>query len=200
MHSEPGQGLHDSLHWLCSGHAADSFPHPIGALLHAILQSKLVVDVLSTCPGSRLSSIDRRAAVTGDVHGAVLHLLAARDIRAAIEIYSSAGLHREAAALATAKLLPGDPTAVAAQAAHGKALHNCGNFEASAAQHLAGELRSMPADKTMESLQLANSCSMTRLCRMCCMFSIAQLLQAAFAFVCLPLSLTKTWQCACPEP
>ena len=74
----------------------------------------------------------------GDTHGAVLHLLAARDIRPAIAIYTKAGMHREAAALATAKLLPGDPAAVAAQAAHGRALHDIGNFEASAAQYLAG--------------------------------------------------------------
>ena len=77
--------------------------------------------------------------VAGDTHGAVLHLLAVRDIRPAIAIYTKAGMHREAAALATAKLLPGDPAAVAAQAAHGKALHDIGNFEASAAQYLAGK-------------------------------------------------------------
>ena len=47
-------------------------------------------------------------------------------------------MHREAAALATAKLLPGDPAAVAAQAAHGTVLQDIGNFEASAAQYLAG--------------------------------------------------------------
>ena len=80
----------------------------------------------------------RLPCLAGDVHGAVMHLLAVRDIRPAIALYTRAGMHREAAALATARLLPGDPDAVAAQQAHSTVLLASGNFEAAAAQHLAG--------------------------------------------------------------
>ena len=68
----------------------------------------------------------------------MLHLLAARDIRPAIALYAKAGLHREAAALATARLLPGDPDAVSVQRAYGSVLCEAGNYEAAAAQYLAG--------------------------------------------------------------
>ena len=46
----------------------------------------------------------------GDAHLSAMHLLSAGDVQAAIAVYRRAGLLQEAVAVASARLLPSDPT------------------------------------------------------------------------------------------
>ena len=71
---------------------------------------------------------------------AALHMLSAGDVSEAVQLYLRAGLLREAATLASARLLPGHALLVQAHLAWARSLQAMGYFESAAAAFLVGAL------------------------------------------------------------
>lgn len=75
----------------------------------------------------------------GEPHLAALNLLSVGDTSAACAAYTRAGMLREAATIASARLPPGHPTVKSARAAYAAQLESRQEWERAAAQHVASQ-------------------------------------------------------------
>jgi hypothetical protein len=104
----------------------------------------LTADFVSMCAAAGRAAWEAAARllaakleVQGEPHLAALHLLSVGDADAALGVYSRCAMLREAVALASARLLPGDAALATLRGEYAAQLSARGEHERAAAQHLA---------------------------------------------------------------
>eukprot|EP00898_Chlorokybus_atmophyticus_P004873 jgi/Chlat1/5387/Chrsp35S05218 len=75
----------------------------------------------------------------GELHSAVMHLLAVQDVHAAVNVYRRAGLFRDALAVAAARLLPADPLVAQVHQEQAADFEKKGEYEKAAASYVAAK-------------------------------------------------------------